>query len=99
MQYAQLSRVTVAYGRQPVERIGLGSLDLLDAEGKLELLLITAKAAEALCEAEIEPWKALPHASFDLVIMNPPFVRATRCQVPTHGARASLMLFSPSLGR
>jgi hypothetical protein len=28
-------------------------------------------------ESELETWLALPHASFDVVIMNPPFTRAT----------------------
>jgi len=28
-------------------------------------------------ESERETWRALPHSSFDLVIMNPPFTRAT----------------------
>ena len=28
-------------------------------------------------ESERETWSALPHASFDVVIMNPPFTRAT----------------------
>lgn len=76
-KYTQSSILTVAYGKQPDGRIGLGSLDLLDPQGKLEMLEITAKAAEGMGEAEKETWKALPHSSFDLVMMNPPFVRAT----------------------
>jgi hypothetical protein len=42
-----------------------------------ELLSITAKAPTGMGETERELWKTLPHESFDLIIMNPPFTRAT----------------------
>lgn len=77
VRYQQSSILTVAYGKQPDGAIALGSLDLLDPQGKLEILAITAKAAEGMGEAERETWRTLPHASFDLVIMNPPFTRST----------------------
>ena len=77
VKYTQSSIMTVAYGKQPDGGIALGSLDLLDPQRKLEILDITAKAAEGMGERERETWSALPHASFDLVIMNPPFTRAT----------------------
>lgn len=73
----QSSILTVAYGRQPDGAVALGSLDLLDRQGRLEVLAITAKAAEGLGESDRETWRTLPHASFDLVIMNPPFTRPT----------------------
>ena len=76
-KYAQSSILTLAYGKQPDGTIRLGSLDLLDPQGKLEILEITAKAAEGMGEKERATWKALPHSSFDLVMMNPPFVRPT----------------------
>lgn len=76
-QYAQSSILTVAYGKQADGRFALGSLDLLDPQGKFDIVAITAKAASALGEAEQATWTALPHSSFDLVIMNPPFVRDT----------------------
>jgi hypothetical protein len=69
--------MTVAYGKQPDGGVALGSLDLLDPQAKFEILAITAKAAEGMGEKEKETWSALPHASFDLVVMNPPFTRAT----------------------
>jgi hypothetical protein len=69
--------MTVAYGLQPEGGIALGSLDLLDPQGTLEILTITAKSIEGMGEAEKETWLSLPHASFDVVIMNPPFTRAT----------------------
>src|SRR5205085_5858933 len=65
------------YGKQDGSTVALGSLDLLDPQGKFEPLAITAKAAEGLGEAERETWRALPHSSFDVVIMNPPFTRPT----------------------
>src|SRR5207248_9872124 len=43
----------------------------------LEVSAIPAKAAEGMGEKDRESWAALPHASFDLVVMNPPFTRAT----------------------
>ena len=54
-----------------------GSLDLLDPQGKFDIVAVTAKAASGLGEEERQMWTALPHSSFDLVIMNPPFVRDT----------------------
>lgn len=77
VKYDQSSIMTVAYGKQPNGNIALGSLDLLDPQGTFEILSITAKTAEGMGEAEKEIWQSLPHASFDVVIMNPPFTRAT----------------------
>lgn len=77
IKYEQSSVLTVNYGKQPEGDIALGSLDLLDPKGKFEFHAITAKAAEGMGEAERDTWRALPHSSFDLVIMNPPFTRPT----------------------
>ena len=77
VKYEQSSILTVAYGKQPGNEVALGSLDLLEPQGKFEILSITAKAAEGMGEAEKETWRSLPHSSFDVVIMNPPFTRAT----------------------
>lgn len=77
VKYTQSSIMTVAYGKQPDSRIALGSLDLLDPEREFEILDITARAAEGMGERERKLWSALPHASFDMVVMNPPFTRAT----------------------
>jgi hypothetical protein len=76
-KYTQSSVLTAAYGKQPDGAIALGSLDLLDPQGTFEILSITAKAAEGMGEAEKVTWSSLPHASFDVVLMNPPFTRAT----------------------
>jgi hypothetical protein len=77
VKYRQGSIMTVAYGKQPDGGIALGSLDLLDPQRRFEILDITAKAVEGMGESERETWSALPHASFDVVVMNPPFTRAT----------------------
>jgi hypothetical protein len=76
--YKHSSIMTVAYGKQPDGAIALGSLDLLDAQARgFGILDITARVVEGMGEAEKETWSHLPHASFDVVIMNPPFTRPT----------------------
>ena len=77
MKYKQSSILTVAYGKQPDDKVTLGSLDLLDPQGEFEILSITATTIEGMGEAEQETWRSLPHASFDVAIMNPPFTRPT----------------------
>jgi hypothetical protein len=77
IKYDRSSVFTVAYGKRPNGIIALGSLDLLDPQKILEFYSITAKAAESMGESDKEIWESLPHASFDIVIMNPPFTRAT----------------------
>ncbi|MCY3798970.1 MAG: hypothetical protein OXG84_14265 [Chloroflexi bacterium] len=72
------SRVfTLPYGLQDDDTIALGSIDLLRDMALLQGSEITAKAIEGASEAELDAWKFAPHVSFDLVIMNPPFTRAT----------------------
>jgi len=75
--YNNSSILTVVYGKQPDGAIALGSLDLLDPQRKFGVLDITAKVIGGMGEGERETWESLPHASFDLIIMNPPFTRAT----------------------
>ena len=77
VKYKQSSILTVAYGKQPNGEVALGSLDLLEPQGRFEILSITAKTIEGMGEAEQETWRSLPHASFDVAIMNPPFTRPT----------------------
>src|SRR5205085_732284 len=50
--YDRSSILTVAYGKQDDERVALGSLDLLDSQGKLEFFAITAKTADATGQSE-----------------------------------------------
>jgi hypothetical protein len=75
--YDRSNILTVAYGKMPHGNIALGSIDLLDDQKNIEVLDITAKAIGGMGEKERETWSSLPHASFDLVVMNPPFVRPT----------------------
>ncbi len=77
VKYENSSILTLPYGKQPDGTIELGSLKLLDPQGKFEILSITAKGVGSMGESEKEIWRSLPHASFDVVIMNPPFTRAT----------------------
>ena len=76
VKYDQSLIMTVPYGDTGGD-VALGSLDLLNPQAKLTEMAITAKAAEGMGEKEKETWAALPHSSFDLVVMNPPFTRAT----------------------
>jgi hypothetical protein len=71
------SIMAVGFGPRPGGGVALGSLDLLDPQRAFDIIAITAKAVEGMGEREKEAWSALPHASFDLVIMNPPFTRDT----------------------
>ena len=72
------SRVfTLPYGLQEDDTIALGSIDLLRDMALLQGSEITAKAIEGAGEEELNAWRYAPHVSFDLVIMNPPFTRAT----------------------
>jgi hypothetical protein len=77
IKYRQSSIMTVAYGKQPDGGISLGSLDLLDPQRAFTILAVTAKAAEGMGEKELELWSHLPHSSFGVVLMNPPFTRPT----------------------
>lgn len=68
---------TQPYGLQEDGKIALGSIDLLKDMALLEGSQVTAKALEGGGEAEKDTWRFVPHGSFDMVIMNPPFTRAT----------------------
>jgi hypothetical protein len=76
-KYAESSIMTLAYGLQPDGGVSLGSMDLLEPQRRFEILAITAKAAEGTGESLKDIWTSLPHAGFDLVLMNPPFTRDT----------------------
>jgi len=77
VKYRRSSIMAVGYGAREDGGVALGSLDLLDPQRAFDIIAITAKAIEGMGESEKEAWSALPHASFDLVIMNPPFTRDT----------------------
>jgi hypothetical protein len=69
--------MTLAYGKQPDGGIALGSIDLLDSQRRAAVLSITAQKIEAKGTSQSDTWEDLPHKSFDIVVMNPPFTRAT----------------------
>jgi len=69
--------MTLAYGKQPDGGIALGSIDLLDSQRRAAILTITAQKIEAKGMSQSDTWEDLPHESFDIVVMNPPFTRAT----------------------
>ncbi|MCK4581091.1 MAG: hypothetical protein KAU10_07050, partial [Dehalococcoidia bacterium] len=77
IKYSGSSIMTVGYGPREGGGVALGSLDLLDPQRAFDIVAITAKAVEGTGEKEKDTWSALPHSSFDLVIMNPPFTRDT----------------------
>lgn len=77
LRYAESSIMTLAYGHLQDGGVALGSMDLLDAQRRFEILAITAKAAEGTGESLKDIWTSLPHGGFDAVIMNPPFTRDT----------------------
>ena len=80
VKYKGSAILAVAYGKQDDGGVALGSLDLLDPMRMFGILSITAKAIEGMGETEREAWETLPHDSFDLVMMNPPFTRDTNHQ-------------------
>lgn len=69
--------MTLAYGKQDDGGIALGSIDLLDSQRRAAVLTITAQKIEAKGTSQSDTWEDLPHKFFDLVVMNPPFTRAT----------------------
>ena len=77
VKYSGSSIMTVGFGARDGVGFSLGSLDLLDPQRAFDIVAITARAVEGMGETEREAWSALPHSSFDVVIMNPPFTRDT----------------------
>ena len=77
VQYRGGRIFTLRYGRQENDTVALGSIDLLRDMALLQGSEITARALEGEGAADENAWRYAPHVSFDLVIMNPPFTRAT----------------------
>ena len=71
---------TMPYGRQPDGGVAIGSLELLNKEAQLVMLNTTNPAhrtGSAGEETSSQIMADFPDEGFDLVIMNPPFTRAT----------------------
>ncbi len=77
VKYKRSSIMTVAFGRQADGGVALGSLDMLDPQKKLDIVGITAKTVGGSGESSADAWSEIPDATFDLVVMNPPFTRST----------------------
>ncbi len=76
VKYKRSCIMTVAFGKAE-SGVALGSLDLLDPQKKLDIVAITAKAAGGSGESEADTWTEIPDATFDVLVMNPPFTRST----------------------
>ena len=63
--YKESNIMTVAYGRQDDGSVALGSLNLLDRQGRFSILSITAQKIEGKGTTASETWADLPHNSFD----------------------------------
>ena len=71
---------TLAYGRQEDGTVRIGSLDLLQSSSAMSLFNVTNPAlrtGSAGQETATQVIADVPDERFDLVIMNPPFTRAT----------------------
>ena len=74
------SIATLPYGKQPPERgghVAIGALDLIEDEKVMPLFDSGQERVQGSAEGSVEELD-LPHESFDLVIMNPPFTSPTR---------------------
>ena len=79
--------LTMPFGAQPNDEVAIGSLDLLAAAVQ-QTLIDTAAAVSAGGRApeEIRDLVAkVGHGKFDLIIMNPPFVRSTGMEADKRG--------------
>ena len=75
VMYDESAIFTAPYGMQEDGKVALGSIDLMRDMALLEGSEITAQAIEASRMSEVDIWRFAPHGSFDMVIMNPPFIR------------------------
>jgi hypothetical protein len=73
--YADSHIMTVPYGAQPTGNVALGSLDLLANEQTFDAVGAVGLGAKGATTKNV--FVSVPHESFDLVVMNPPFTRPT----------------------
>lgn len=73
--YSDSHIMTVPYGPRPKGKPHLGSLDLLAGQQTFDAVAATGLGAKGATKKDI--FVSVPHASFDLVVMNPPFTRPT----------------------
>ena len=80
MQFGQSRLYTLAYGRQPDGSVAIGSLELLQSSSAMTLFNTSDPAQRTGSVGEQTAAQIIadiPDKGFDLVIMNPPFTRAT----------------------
>jgi len=87
VKYEHSSIMSVIYGPRREGGVALGSLDLLDPQRPFDIIAITAKSLGGKGAKEKEIWSTLPHMSFDLVVMNPPFTKDTSNEGEKVGVR------------
>ncbi|MCX8505608.1 MAG: hypothetical protein ORN98_03215, partial [Alphaproteobacteria bacterium] len=77
--YKKSAIFNVLYGDAGNGEVALGSINLLDdSQGELlEAMKLNANLIDVKGEVEVDTWKQLPHKSFDVVVMNPPYTRST----------------------
>lgn len=73
--YTDSHIMTVPYGAQENGKVALGSLDLLTNEQTFDAVGAVGLGAKGATKKDV--FVSVPHASFDLVVMNPPFTRPT----------------------
>ena len=94
VSYTRSKIMSVPYGLQDDGQIALGSLDLLKAQATFSIMSTFAKGAGSKGEYAANTWAELPHLAFDLVLMNPPFTRATGEHEAEHVAPAAIPMFA-----
>lgn len=73
--YTDSHIMTVPYGAQDNGKVALGSLDLLANEKTFDAVSAVGLGAKGATKKDV--FVSVPHESFDLVVMNPPFTRPT----------------------
>lgn len=76
VQYTRSSILTMPFGSDGLS-LSLGSLDLLQHQGVFPVFATSAVAVESGGARREDAWQRVPNRTYDLVIMNPPFVRPT----------------------
>jgi hypothetical protein len=77
IQYPGSSIMTMPFAKLGGRDLSLGSLDLLQRDGVFPVFATSATLVEGGGQREAEAWHRIPDRTYDLVVMNPPFVRAT----------------------
>ena len=78
--YSESRIYTMPYGRQPDGTVAIGSLELLNKSSQLVMLNTNDPARRTGSigeETTAQTMVEFPDAGFDMIIMNPPFTRAT----------------------